>query len=145
GLRTLSFIEATVRIVKASRGIDLDPDSFPQDDAATFELLSRGEAAGVFQFESPGMVDTLKRLKPKRIQDLIAVTALYPPGPTENMPAFIRRHHGSEEIGDSDFPVSAPVLAPILQETQGFPVYQEHVMEIVRAVAGYSLGQADIM
>ena len=145
GLRTLSFIEATVRIVKASRGIDLDPDSFPQDDAATFELLSRGEAAGVFQFESPGMVDTLKRLKPKRIQDLIAVTALYRPGPMENIPAFIRRHHGIEEIDYSDFPVSAPVLAPILQETQGFPVYQEHVMEIVRAVAGYSLGQADIM
>ena len=145
GLRTLSFIEATVRIVKDARGIDLDPDSFPQDDAATFELLSRGEAAGVFQFESAGMIDTLKRLKPKRIQDLIAVTALYRPGPMENIPAFIRRHHGLEEIDYSDFPVSAPVLAPILEETQGFPVYQEHVMEIVRAVAGYSLGQADIM
>ena len=145
GLRTLSFIEATVRIVKDSRGIDLDPDSFPQDDPATFELLSRGEAAGVFQFESAGMIDTLKRLKPKRIQDLIAVTALYRPGPMENIPAFIRRHHGIEEIDYSDFPVSAPVLAPILEETQGFPVYQEHVMEIVRAVAGYSLGQADIM
>jgi len=145
GLRTLSFIEATVRIVKAARGIDLDPDAFPQDDPETFALLSRGEAAGVFQFESPGMIDTLKRLKPKRIQDLIAVTALYRPGPMENIPAFIRRHHGIEEIDYSDFPVSAPVLAPILQETQGFPVYQEHVMEIVRAVAGYSLGQADIM
>ena len=145
GLRTLSFIEATVRIVKASRGIDLDPDAFPEDDPETFELLSRGEAAGVFQFESAGMIDTLKRLKPRRIQDLIAVTALYRPGPMENIPAFIRRHHGVEEVDYSDFPVSAPVLAPILQETQGFPVYQEHVMEIVRAVAGYSLGQADIM
>ncbi|HZJ08628.1 MAG TPA: DNA polymerase III subunit alpha, partial [Trueperaceae bacterium] len=145
GLRTLSFIEAAVRIVRESRGVELDPNHFPQDDPAVFELLSRGDAAGVFQFESPGMVDTLKKLKPKRIQDLIAVTALYRPGPMENIPAFIRRHHGSEKIDYSDFPVSEPMLSPILEETQGFPVYQEHVMEIVRAVAGYSLGQADIM
>ena len=145
GLRTLSFIEAAVRIVRESRGIELDPDTFPQDDQLVFDLLSRGEAAGVFQFESVGMIDTLKKLKPKRIQDLIAVTALYRPGPMENIPAFIRRHHGLEEIDYSDFPVSEPLLKPILEETQGFPVYQEHVMEIVRAVAGYSLGQADIM
>ena len=145
GLRTLSFIEAAVRIVRESRGVELDPDDFPQDDPAVFELLSRGEAAGVFQFESAGMIDTLKKLKPKRIQDLIAVTALYRPGPMDNIPAFIRRHHGTEEVDYSDFPVSEPLLKPILEETQGFPVYQEHVMEIVRAVAGYSLGQADIM
>ena len=145
GLRTLSFIEAALRIIKDSRGEDLDPDALPQDDPAVFELLSRGDAAGVFQFESPGMVDTLRKLKPKRIQDLIAVNSLYRPGPMENIPAYIRRHHGLEEIDYSDFPNSAGLLSPILEETYGIPVYQEQVMQIVQAVAGYSLGQADIM
>ncbi|HEX7001366.1 MAG TPA: DNA polymerase III subunit alpha [Trueperaceae bacterium] len=145
GLRTLSFIEAARRIVKDSRGVDLDPDAFPQDDPAVFELLSRGDAAGIFQFESPGMVDTLRKLKPKRIQDLIAVNSLYRPGPMENIPAYIRRHHGQEDVDYSDFPNSAHLLTPILEETYGIPVYQEQVMQIVQAVAGYSLGQADIM
>ncbi len=145
GLRTLSFIEAALRIVKDSRGVELDPDAFPQDDPAVFELLSRGDAAGVFQFESPGMVDTLRKLKPTRIQDLIAVNSLYRPGPMENIPAYIRRHHGQEAVDYSDFPNSAGILSPILEETYGIPVYQEQVMQIVQAVAGYTLGQADIM
>jgi len=145
GLRTLSFIEAAVRIVKESRGIDLDPDSFPQDDPKTFEMLSQGDAAGVFQFEGAGMVDTLRKLKPRRIEDLIAVNSLYRPGPMENIPVYIRRHHGLEEVDYSDFPQSKHLLAPILDETYGIPVYQEQVMQIVQAVAGYTLGQADIM
>lgn len=145
GLRTLSFIEAAVRIVEESRGVTLEPDAFPTDDEATFELLSRGDAAGVFQFESPGMVDTLKRLKPRRVQDLIAVSALYRPGPMENIPTYIRRHHGQEPVDYSDFPKAERHLAPILSETYGIPVYQEQIMQIAQAVAGYSLGEADLL
>ena len=145
GLRTLSFIEAAVRIVEATRGERLDPTTFPHDDPATFELLSRGDAAGVFQFESGGMVDTLKKLKPRRIQDLIAVSALYRPGPMENIPTYIRRHHGQEEVRYDDYPAAADRLAPILEETYGIPVYQEQIMQIAQAVAGYSLGEADLL
>jgi DNA polymerase III subunit alpha len=145
GLRTLSFIEAAVRIIKQSRGIELNPDEFPMDDEKTFELLSRGEAAGVFQFESPGMVDTLRKLKPRRVQDLIAVSALYRPGPMENIPTYIRRHHGLEEVTYDEFPNAEKFLEPILRETYGIPVYQEQIMQIAQAVAGYSLGQADIL
>jgi len=145
GLRTLTFIETAVRIVKASRGVDLDPDDFPKDDEKTFELLSRGEAAGVFQFEGPGMVDTLKKLKPRRIQDLIAVSALYRPGPMENIPTYIRRHHGQEEVDYSQFPASKQYLESILAETYGIPVYQEQIMQIAQAVAGYTLGEADLL
>ncbi len=145
GLRTLSFIETAIKIIKDSRGIDLVPDDLPQGDKKTFELLSRGEAAGVFQFESPGMVDTLKKLKPRRIQDLIAVSALYRPGPMENIPAYIRRHHGQEEVDYSHFPESEKFLAPILEETYGIPVYQEQIMQIAQVVAGYTLGEADLL
>ncbi|MDZ7702923.1 MAG: DNA polymerase III subunit alpha [Trueperaceae bacterium] len=145
GLRTLSFIEAAVRIIRDSQGETLDPDAFVMDDEATFALLSRGEAAGVFQFESPGMVDTLRKLKPRRIQDLIAVSALYRPGPMENIPTYIRRHHGQEEVDYSEFPVAEAFLAPILAETYGIPVYQEQIMQIAQAVAGYSLGEADLL
>ncbi|HKI58050.1 MAG TPA: DNA polymerase III subunit alpha, partial [Trueperaceae bacterium] len=145
GLRTLSFIEAAVKIVREAHGVELEPDAFPQDDAATFELLSRGDSAGVFQFESPGMVDTLKKLRPRRIQDLIAVNALYRPGPMENIPAYLRRHRGEEAIDYSDFPTAEALLTPILEETYGIPVYQEQIMQIAQAVAGYSLGQADLL
>jgi len=145
GLRTLSFIEAAVKIVRESRGIELDPDSFPQNDLKTMELLSRGEAAGVFQFESGGMVDTLKKLKPRRIQDLIAVSALYRPGPMENIPSYIRRHHGQEEVRYDEFPETEEILKPILAETYGIPVYQEQIMQIAQAVAGYTLGEADLL
>ena len=146
GLRTLSFVEATVRIVQQTYGETLAPDDFPLDDPKVFELLSRGDAAGVFQFESPGMVDTLKKLKPRRIQDLIAVSALYRPGPMENIPTYIRRHHGVEEVTWGDFPTAGEAhLAPILEETYGIPVYQEQIMQIAQRVAGYSLGEADLL
>lgn len=145
GLRTLSLIEAAVRIVRSTYGEELDPDRFPVDDAATYELLARGEAAGVFQFESPGMIDTLKKLRPRRIQDLIAVSALYRPGPMENIPTYIRRHHGLEQVTFDEFPASAALLAPILEETYGIPVYQEQIMQIAQQVAGYTLGQADLL
>ena len=145
GLRTLSFIDAAVRIIEESRGEKIDPDAFPQNDETAMAMLSRGEAAGVFQFESPGMVDTLRKLKPRRIQDLIAVSALYRPGPMENIPTYIRRHHGDEEVAYPEFPKAEPILTPILEETYGIPVYQEQIMQIAQAVAGYSLGEADIL
>lgn len=145
GLRTLTFIETAVKIIQESRNVTLHPDRFPIDDEKTFALLSRGEAAGVFQFESAGMVDTLKKLKPRRIQDLIAVAALYRPGPMENIPTYIRRHHGLEQVDYSDFPSAEPLLRPILDETYGIPVYQEQIMQIAQAVAGYSLGEADLL
>jgi DNA polymerase III subunit alpha len=145
GLRTLSLIEAGVRIVRDTYGVTLDPDAFPADDPLTYELLARGDAAGVFQFESPGMVDTLRKLKPRRIQDLIAVSALYRPGPMENIPTYIRRHHGQEQVSYDEFPLAAPMLAPILDETYGIPVYQEQIMQIAQAVAGYTLGEADLL
>ncbi|HHO55508.1 MAG TPA: DNA polymerase III subunit alpha, partial [Trueperaceae bacterium] len=145
GLRTLSFIEAAVKIINETHGIELNPDDFPIDDEATYKLLSRGESAGVFQFESGGMVDSLKRLKPRRIQDLIALTSLYRPGPMDNIPTYIRRHHGLEKVQYDDFPDSGKLLEPILDETYGIPVYQEQIMQIARDVANYSLGEADIL
>jgi DNA polymerase III subunit alpha len=145
GLRTLSLIEAAVRIVRDAHGIELDPDAFAPDDPPTYELLARGDAAGVFQFESPGMIDTLRKLKPRRIQDLIAVSALYRPGPMENIPTYIRRHHGHEQVTFDEFPAAEALLTPILEETYGIPVYQEQIMQIAQAVAGYSLGEADLL
>jgi DNA polymerase III subunit alpha len=145
GLRTLSLIEAAVRIVRDAHGVELDPDAFAADDPATYELLARGDAAGVFQFESPGMVDTLRKLRPRRIQDLIAVSALYRPGPMENIPTYIRRHHGQEQVTFDEFPAAEALLTPILDETYGIPVYQEQIMQIAQAVAGYTLGEADLL
>ncbi len=145
GLRTLSLIEAAVKIVKESRGIELIPDEFTANDPETMNLLGQGKAAGVFQFEGGGMVDTLKRLKPNHIEDLIAVSALYRPGPMENIPTYIRRHHGVEEVKYKEFPNAERFLKPILEKTYGIPVYQEQIMQIAQAVAAYSLGEADLL
>ena len=98
GLKTLTLIKDTVKIVKAKYGIDLDPDNFPIDDKKTFELFQRGETVGIFQYESPGMQKHLKDLKPSVFDDLIAMNALYRPGPMEYIPSFIRRKHGDEKI-----------------------------------------------
>lgn len=145
GLRTLSFIEAAVKIIHESRGTLLDPDSFPVDDEKTFDLFCRGDAKGVFQFESSGMIDLLRRVGPRRLEDLIALNALYRPGPMENIPTYARRFSGAEEVSYDEYPQAAGILEPILRETYGIPVYQEQVMQIVQAVAGFSLGEADIM
>ncbi|HWG84979.1 MAG TPA: DNA polymerase III subunit alpha, partial [Deinococcales bacterium] len=117
GLRTLTFLEEAIRIVKESKGITLDPDSFPIDDPATYELLSRGETKGVFQLEGGGITDAARRLKPRRIQDIIALSALYRPGPMENIPTYIERHHGREQVrydeGNFDLPNCEKFLEPI--------------------------------
>ncbi len=145
GLRTLSFLDECKRIVKESRGLELDFDRLPMDDSATFELLGRGETKGVFQLDSAGMTSTVRGLKPRRIQDIIALGALYRPGPMENIPTYIRRHHGREPVEYPQFPHCEKYIRPILEETYGIPVYQEQIMQIASAVAGYSLGEADLL
>ncbi|BAW02237.1 DNA polymerase III subunit alpha [Thermus thermophilus] len=145
GLRTLTFLDEVKRIVKASQGVELDYDALPLDDPKTFALLSRGETKGVFQLESGGMTATLRGLKPRRFEDLIAILSLYRPGPMEHIPTYIRRHHGLEPVSYSEFPHAEKYLRPILDETYGIPVYQEQIMQIASAVAGYSLGEADLL
>jgi len=145
GLRTLTFLDEVKRIVKESRGVELDYDRLPLDDPKTFALLSRGETKGVFQLESGGMMATVRGLKPRRVEDIIALVSLYRPGPMEHIPTYIRRHHGLEPVSYSEFPHAEKYLRPILDETYGIPVYQEQIMQIASQVAGYSLGEADLL
>ncbi len=145
GLRTLSFLEEAMRIVKESKGVDIEPDDFPLDDVKTYELISRGETKGVFQLEGGGITDAARKLKPRRIEDVNALSALYRPGPMENIPTYIERHHGREKVTYTELPTCEQFLEPILRETYGIPVYQEQIMQIASAVAGYSLGQADLL
>jgi DNA polymerase-3 subunit alpha len=123
GLKTLTLIKDTVKIVKAKHDVLLDPDSFPLDDEKTYELFQKGETVGVFQYESPGMQKHLKDLKPTVFEDLIAMNALYRPGPMEYIPSFVRRKHGDEEIE-----YDLPAMEEYLKETYGITVYQEQVM-----------------
>lgn len=139
GLKTLTLIENTRKLISA-RGIDIDLDAVPDDDPSTFAMLGRGESKSVFQFESTGMAQVLKRAKPGRIEDLIALNALYRPGPMENIDQFVDSKNGRTAI---TYPL--PQLEEPLKETYGVIVYQEQVMEIVQLVAGFSLGQADIL
>ncbi|GLV48176.1 hypothetical protein TJA_13320 [Thermus sp. LT1-2-5] len=145
GLRTLTFLEEAKRIVEESKGVVLDYDRLPLDDPKTFELLARGETKGVFQLESGGMTATVRGLKPRRVEDIIALVSLYRPGPMEHIPTYIRRHHGQEPVSYAEFPHAEKYLRPILDETYGIPVYQEQIMQIASAVAGYSLGEADLL
>lgn len=139
GLKTLTLIENTRKLV-AEQGTELDLDTIPEDDARTYQLLSEGRSRCVFQFESQGMTSVLKRAKPSRIEDLIALNALYRPGPMENIDQFVDSKNGRKPIS---YPL--PQLEGVLRETYGVIVYQEQVMEIVRIVGGFSLGQADIL
>jgi len=140
GLRTLSMIRETVRLIQERHGKNLEEARLPLDDAATYELLSRGEAIGVFQLESTGMRDLLVRLQPANIAELIALIALYRPGPMGSgmVEDFIERKHGKKEVR---YPL--PVLEDILKETYGVILYQEQVMQIAGRLAGYSMGEAD--
>ena len=140
GLKTLSLIKSTVKIVKAKHGITLDPDNFPLDDTKTFELFQKGETVGVFQYESTGMQKHLKDLKPTVFDDLIAMNALYRPGPMEYIPSFINRKHGDEKI-DYDL----PEMEEYLKETYGITVYQEQVMLLSQKLADFSKGEADVL
>ena len=140
GLKTLTLIKDTVKIVKAKYGVDLDPDNFPIDDKKTFELFQRGETVGIFQYESPGMQKHLKDLKPSVFDDLIAMNALYRPGPMEYIPSFIRRKHGDEKIV-----YDLPEMEEYLKDTYGITVYQEQVMLLSQKIGDFSKGEADIL
>jgi DNA polymerase-3 subunit alpha len=139
GLKTLTVLQEAVRLI-AKRGITIDLLKLPFDDRKTFDMLTRADAAGVFQLESTGMRDVLRKLKPDVFEDIIAVVALYRPGPMDNIPTFINRKHGTEPI---DY--LHPSLEPILKETYGIMVYQEQVMQAAQILAGYSLGGADLL
>jgi len=140
GLKTLTLIKDTVKIVKAKHDILLDPDSFPLDDEKTYELFQKGETVGVFQYESPGMQKHLKELKPTVFEDLIAMNALYRPGPMEYIPSFTRRKHGDEPI---EYDLDA--MEEYLKETYGITVYQEQVMLLSQKLAGFTKGEADVL
>ena len=140
GLKTLSLIKSTVKIVKAKHSVTLDPDNFPLDDEKTFELFQKGETVGVFQYESAGMQKHLKELKPTVFDDLIAMNALYRPGPMEYIPSFINRKHGDEKI-DYDL----PEMEEYLKETYGITVYQEQVMLLSQKLADFTKGEADVL
>ncbi|WP_372754281.1 DNA polymerase III subunit alpha [Mariniflexile sp.] len=140
GLKTLTLIKDTVKIVKARHDILLDPDNFPLDDVKTYELFQRGETVGVFQYESPGMQKHLKELKPTVFEDLIAMNALYRPGPMEYIPSFTRRKHGEEPI---EYDLDA--MEEYLKETYGITVYQEQVMLLSQKLAGFTKGEADVL
>jgi DNA polymerase III subunit alpha len=140
GLKTLTVITDSVNLVKASRGIELDADRLPLDDPRTYQLLSEARTLGVFQLESQGMRDALQRLRPERIEDIIAMVALYRPGPMDLIPDFVNRKHGRAEIT-----YEHPAMEKHLQETYGIMVYQEQVMRLAADLAGFSLAQADIL
>jgi DNA polymerase-3 subunit alpha len=139
GLTTLTIIERARKLLQ-QRGIELDIGKIPFDDRKTFEMLIKADAFAVFQFESAGMRDVLRRLKPDVFEDLIAVVALFRPGPMDNIPMFINRKQGTETIE-----YLHPDLEPVLKETYGVMVYQEQVMQAAQVLAGYSLGGADLL
>ncbi len=138
GLTTLTILQRAVRFLK-KEGIEVDLDTLPLDDAPTYEMLARGDAGGVFQFEGQGMRDVLRQMRPNRFEDLIAGVALYRPGPMANIPAYCQRKHGEK------WEPPHPELMEILGETYGIMVYQEQVMQIAQKMGGYSLGSADLL
>ena len=140
GLKTLTVITDALRLIKESRGVALDGDSLPLDDARTYQLLTEARTFGVFQLESAGMRDALKRLKPQRIEDIIAMVALYRPGPMDLIEEFVNRKHGRAPIA-----YEHPLMERHLQETYGIMVYQEQVMRLAAELAGLSLGEADTL
>ncbi len=142
GLTTLTLIEDALRLIKKRHGVDLVPEDLPLDDAATYEIFCKGYTSGVFQFESPGMRDILLRYKPSRLEDLTALNALYRPGPLQGgmVDDFIERKWGRRAVQ-----YDLPELKELLEETYGVIVYQEQVMQISNRLAGYSLGEADLL
>ncbi len=140
GLTTLTIIKTTLRNIKQRHGIDIDIDKIPLDDLKTYQLYQRGETGGTFQFESDGMINYLKGLKPDKFEDLIAMNALYRPGPMEYIPNFIARKHGRETIK-----YDLPEMEEFLKDTYGITVYQEQVMLLSQKLANFSKGDADVL
>ena len=142
GLKNLTMIQKTVELIKETKQRTIDPDDLPMDDPATYKLFADGKLEGVFQVESTGMRQIVRDLKPSNLEDISSILALYRPGPLDAglIPKFINRKHGREQIDYQD-----PILEPILNETYGIMVYQEQIMKIAQEMAGYSLGQADLL
>ncbi len=139
GLKTLTVLARAVDLLR-QRGIEIDTAHLPLDDSATYEMFCRGDTTGVFQLESSGMRDVIKKLNPDRFEDIIALVSLYRPGPMDNIPSYIRRKHGEEE---PDY--MHPRIKEILKETHGIMIYQEQVMKIAQELSGYTLGGADLL
>lgn len=140
GLKNLTIIESAIRIIKNTRGLEVDIDSIPLDDQPTYDLFAKGETTGVFQFESAGMKRYLKELRPSEFEDIIAMVALYRPGPMEWIPDYIAGKHGKKKPA-----YLHPKLEPILRKTYGVAIYQEQVMQMARDLAGFSMGGADVL
>ncbi len=140
GLKTLTVLQKAVELVKRGRGLDVDLSSVPLNDEKAFQLLARADTVGVFQLESTGMRESLKRLRPDRFEDIIAMVALYRPGPMDNIPTYINRKHGEEPVD-----CLHKMLEGILAETYGVIIYQEQVIQIAQVMGGYTLGQADML
>ncbi len=140
GLKTLSIIKDALDIIERSKGVKIDIDQISFEDEKTFELYQRSDTIGTFQFESAGMRKYLQELKPTNLEDLIAMNALFRPGPMDFIPNFINRKHGREKVE-----YSHPLLEPILKNTYGIMVYQEQIMQTAQVIAGFSLGKADIL
>ncbi len=140
GLKNLTTIQEACESVKRNHGVDLDPMKFPLKDKETFELFCRGDTVGVFQLESGGMRETLRNVMPDCIEDIIAILALYRPGPMQFIPLYTKRKHGQEKVE-----YDHPILEPILKETNGIIVYQEQIQQAAQRLAGFSLGQGDIL
>tara|TARA_R110002110_G_scaffold34834_2_gene118116 strand:- start:191 stop:3610 length:3420 start_codon:yes stop_codon:yes gene_type:complete len=139
GLKTLTVIGMAVKLL-ARRGIPVDIETLPLDDALTYEMLTRGETVGVFQLESSGMRDLVRKAQPTNIEDIIALVALYRPGPMENIPKYLACKHGKDE---PEF--LHETIEPVVEDTYGVIIYQEQVMQIAQVFAGYSLGEADLL
>ncbi|HMR01565.1 MAG TPA: DNA polymerase III subunit alpha, partial [Candidatus Gracilibacteria bacterium] len=140
GLKNLTIIENTLQILKRTQGVDIDISALPMDNQKTYELLQRGDTTGVFQFESGGMRRYLKDLVPTRFEDIIAMGALYRPGPMEWIPGYIEAQHNPETVR-----YLHASFEPILKETNGVAIYQEQILQIARDFAGFTLGEADIL
>ena len=140
GLKTLTVINDTIDLIEQTHQEKIDVDAIPLDDQRTYELFQKGDTVAIFQFESSGMREWLRKLKPTTIDDLIAMNALYRPGPMDNIPTYIARKHGRETVS---YPHE--MLEPILEPTFGIPVYQEQVMQMAQVMGGYTLGGADIL
>jgi DNA polymerase-3 subunit alpha len=140
GLRTLTVLANTADLIKRSRGVAIDFDAVPFDDAPTYALLSEARTFGVFQLESPGMREALRGLRPERLEDVIAIVSLYRPGPMDLIPEFLDRKHGRAKIR-----YDHPAMESITRETYGIMVYQEQIMQIASEMAGFSMGEADIL
>ncbi|PSQ98371.1 MAG: DNA polymerase III subunit alpha, partial [Bacteroidetes bacterium QS_9_68_14] len=140
GLKTLTILEDALELIEENHGDQIDLGEVPLDDAETFELFQRGDTTGIFQFESTGMREWLRKLEPTEVNDLIAMNALYRPGPMDLIPDYVARKHGEEPV---EYP--HPLLEDVLEPTYGIAVFQEQVMEMARLLAGFSLGEADIL